>query len=272
MPEGPEAHTIAAHLKQALLGKFITSIRTGARAKQNGLQTVPLPNKIVDIRAYAKKPMFFLASGHIIITALGMTGRWDWTAGKHSHVLFDISQEDGNFLVEENTLYFHDTRGFGSITVVWGQDQLNQFFFNTGPDLLLRELTPDEWRLIFQRDQGNIRNKEICIVLLDQSVVSGIGNYLKSEILYRAHIRPNRQVWTINDNELEALRQAAYATIRESYSHGGLTISDYWGPNGHRGVFPVQVYNRNIDSFGNKIERATFSDKRTSFWVPSLQI
>jgi len=116
-----------------------------------------------------------------------------------------------------------------------------------------------------------IQNKQICDYLLDQKRISGIGNYLRSEILYRSRIRPDRSLKNLSDEELELLRIESIKTVRESYDSHGLTIRSYSDLYGNKGTFICQVYNRTEDPYGNPIRTDTFKDGRTIHWVPSLQ-
>lgn len=261
MPEGPEVRTVADKLRPLLVGKEILKIVIDERAKQTDLRLIEKRAIINEVTSHGKKLFFWLSSGQIIVTSFGMEGRWLINkTGSHSHILLSVGHRRGK---EELQLVYDDTRYFGSVCLITDYDK---FISRFGPDPLAEDISPETWSEIFRRKKG-----QICAVLLDQEVISGVGNYLKSEILYRARIRPDRKVEDLTDEELERIRVETHNAIRESYRHGGLTIRSFWAPDGSAGVFPVQVYNRDYDPEGNEVVRSKCKDGRTTFWVPTVQ-
>ena len=107
--------------------------------------------------------------------------------------------------------------------------------------------------------------------LEDEEMIWELG-YLKSEILYRSKIRPDRVLSSISDDEINTLYNVTLQTIKEAYLAGGLTIKSFWSPDGQRGMFPVHVYKKEIDPLGNSIVAEKFKDGRTSYWVPKIQL
>lgn len=136
-----------------------------------------------------------------------------------------------------------------------------------GPDILEIELTPHEWACIFAKNGG----KKLHDLLLEQKAISGIGNYLKSDICYEARVLPDRRVSSLSQWEVEALRVAAHRIIRESYSYGGLTIKSYWSPDGSAGRYPARVYNRKVDNYGQRIVYEKMGGRGT-YYVPGYQV
>ena len=84
---------------------------------------------------------------------------------------------------------------------------------------------------------------------MDQKVISGIGNYLKAEALYRARIHPLATVGDLDDDDLEALRVASLTCIRQSYAAKGATLRDYRLPDGTPGeaTFEFLCYGNRYD-------------------------
>lgn len=138
---------------------------------------------------------------------------------------------------------------------------------NLGPDILEIELTSHEWACIFAKNGGKV----LHALLLEQKIISGIGNYLKSDICYEARVLPDRKVSSLSPWEVEALRVAAHKIIRESYACGGLTIKSYWSPDGSTGKYPARVYNRRVDNYGQKIVYAKIGGRGT-YYVPGYQV
>ena len=108
--------------------------------------------------------------------------------------------------------------------------------------------------------------------LMDQSLMSGIGNYLKSEILFASRISPHRNIEDITDKELKILYTQARKIIKESYVLGGLSVKDFLNIEGKEGESYklIKVYCKTkID--GKKIKKEKTKDGRTTHWVPELQ-
>jgi len=170
-----------------------------------------------------------------------------------------------------------------------------QFYANTasltvklaelGPDLLATALlysghrpvsgtidpvSPEIW--LQKLRNPRIPNKQVGDFLMEQKYISGIGNYLRAEILYHAKIRPDRALSSLTHLETETLYRYALKTIVESYSYGGLTIENYWSPDGRRGTFPKQVYGKTEDPYGNPVVTNSTKGDRTVHWVPAVQI
>ena len=97
-------------------------------------------------------------------------------------------------------------------------------------------------------------------LLMEQSKISGIGNYLKAEILYDSKIAPHRLCSTLKQEEIIALYNSIInipSAFYQSYL-GGPSIR-------------MHVYNRKKDRLGYNVEKCKTKDQRTSHWVPEIQ-
>src|SRR3989338_5291174 len=102
-------------------------------------------------------------------------------------------------------IYYHDVRRFGFWHVITTQE-LDKKLEELGPDILQqRELPIKDIVKRFRR----YNNQNICIVLMNGKTLSGIGNYIKSEILYRTRVAPLAQVSNISDAVLYQLYHEA---------------------------------------------------------------
>jgi formamidopyrimidine-DNA glycosylase len=117
------------------------------------------------------------------------------------------------------------------------------------------------------------RKKSVCEALMDQSVVCGVGNYVKAEALYRAGISPWRTVDTLSDQEISDLNAAAKQILRQAYADQGASIRDYRTPDGEQGSATLQfmAYGKQEDPSGKKIIREQTPDGRTTHWCPEVQ-
>ena len=116
--------------------------------------------------------------------------------------------------------------------------------------------------------------RSVCEVLMDQRICSGVGNYIKCEVLYRSRISPYRKVKDLSRSEFGKLYSWTKKIIRASYLQGGASIRNYRRLTGEIGdfVFEFEVYAQKQDPNGNSVIREETLDKRTTHWVPSLQL
>jgi formamidopyrimidine-DNA glycosylase len=108
---------------------------------------------------------------------------------------------------------------------------------------------------------------------MNQSVISGIGNYLKAEILYACQISPHRLCKDITAEEYGNLYSACVWLPRLSYKLGGATLATYKDADGKVGEFSRRfaVYNQKTDPYGQTVIKEVTKDKRTTHWVPGVQ-
>lgn len=256
MPEGPEVRTVSDQL-QYLIDNEISAININLPKYVKG--EIKSPCMIKNIYSVGKKLVFYTEDydgiDQYIIFSFGMTGKVQYTNDIHAHVSFEFN----GFRI-----YFVDSRRFGCIEV-FDEKKYNASINKLGPDILAYELDSEMWINIFRKKNRS----KIDAVLLDQAVVSGIGNYLKSEILYHSGILPDRLVKNISDEELETLRYHSHKIINESYNMGGFTIKDFSAPDGSSGGFRPSVYGLKYDPENYKILKT--GTQRNTFYVPEKQ-
>lgn len=271
MPERIEAQVISESLNAKISGLSILSVQISDRARHTNLDSLVPKSKVIKVKSYGKKVIMELSNNQYLITSLGMTGAWSYTNGNHNRVIIDLGRSTGRLSTRTLTIYYQDARNFGNLYLT---NDLKTYLSDLGPDIFLgREvrdsITSQSWLGIFRNPK--IKNWQICKAMMDQTIIAGVGNYLKAEILYRARLAPDRLVSDLQDNELETLRVCTMDIPREVYEYKGLTISTYWSPDGTRGSYPVKVYKRETDDEGNEVVTDTFKDSRTTHWVPDLQ-
>lgn len=290
MPEGPEVHTIADQIGQQIVGKHLVSIQWDQRSKyRNGVNcyddlSLHMPIRIESVNCKGKQIFFELKNMYsvdgveytryfYINCTLGMEGKLIWTRGDHSNLWFEIGDmikgKNVRIGVLEEILYFDDSRHFGNI-IILTETSFNDKLNSIGPDLLSDDISEGEW--LNKSRSPRLHKKQICDFLMEQKYFSGVGNYLKAEILYDAKIKPDRIMGDLSDDELIAIFRSARQKIKESYQSNGLTIRSYLSPDGRMGQFERVVYDKETDPYGNKVIKTVFGDKRTTHWVPSIQI
>lgn len=266
MPEGPEVRKYAMDLAKRVSGKTLREIRllSGRYLSKppGGLECLSdqLPIDIVGVGAHGKFLYWILKDEHSIWNTLGMSGRWSQDRGKHSRVQFVLN--DGN-------IFFDDIRNFGTLKFVRGKFQLIEKLKSLGPDMLAEAVPDQKFVDCLRRKQG----WEITKALMNQSVIAGVGNYIKADSLWLAKISPLRKVEDLSDAELAGLNRAIRQVMLESLSSGGATIKTYKNFDGSKGEYNQRflVYNQKTDPDGNDVIKEQTADGRTTYWCPAVQ-
>jgi formamidopyrimidine-DNA glycosylase len=266
MPEGPECRRYAEALAKRVSGCKLKSIEvlSGRFTKKppSGLETFQedLPVDVVGAGVHGKFIYWILNDEFSIWSTLGMTGQWSSTPSKHARVKFVLNDGD---------VFFNDQRNFGTLKFVRGRYRLIEKLKSLGPDILTDNVTDE----IFMSRIRQREDWQVTKALMDQSIISGIGNYIKSDALWLAKISPKRSVGSLAAVELSNLNRAVQQVARESYEAGGATIQSYEGFDGEIGEYSQRflVYNQERDPDGNEIIRELTEDQRTTHWVPTVQ-
>ena len=267
MPEGPEVKKVVDFLRANCLNKSIVQVKIlSGRYTKKPIENLfnrswcP-PIKIKDVDCKGKFIYFSLQNDVYLFNTLGMTGTWSKSNSKHARVEFVLD--------DESSVYFTDMRNFGTLKFVLSKLELTKKLKSIGPDFLRDGFDPNEFYKLLHKNG----HKTIAQVLMDQKVVSGIGNYLKAECLYAAKISPHRFCCHINEKESNNLFHACKRIIRLSYEMGGATLSTYRQPNGEKGLYSRRfaVYNQKQDPDGYDVIKEKTLDKRTTHWVPNIQ-
>jgi formamidopyrimidine-DNA glycosylase len=211
----------------------------------------------------------------VILNHLGMSGHWIMLEQNKetlniTHPKVEISFED-----EKTIAVFEDTRNFGQFKV-----------YNTHQEVMeyspIRKMGPDGLKIPFPKKEfikklqmKRYENKEIGRVLLDQSLIAGVGNIYKSESLALAKISPLRLVKNLDDNEVERLSKSISTTLQKAVKSMGSTIQTYRTSSGEEasGQNWHKVYAKagmRCDSCGREILRIV-QDKRSTFYCENCQ-
>ena len=267
MPEGPEVKTTVDFLKK-YQNKSLTHFQvvSGRYTKKpihninNPGWNTPLNLESVDCKG---KFIYFSFKGGVhFFSTLGMTGEWSNRITKHTRMKFEFDNDS-------QPLYFNDVRNFGTFKIILTERDLNKKLKSLGPDILNSHVDAELFKVRLNKKP----NWTIARALMDQSVVSGVGNYLKAEILYAAKISPHRLCKDLAVKEIELIAQESFDITRLSYDSGGATIKNYRKPNGKKGLYSQRfaVYNQKTSPCGNEVIKEQTLDKRTTHWVPSVQ-
>ncbi|MEK7569456.1 MAG: DNA-formamidopyrimidine glycosylase [Patescibacteria group bacterium] len=261
MPELPEVETTVRGLKKYIVRKKILDVWTDLSTKdkrQAGNIANPkfFPKfrravrnaKIVSVERRAKNILINLNNGKTILIHMKMTGhllygRYEvrdgkWVPKKEGplgdpfnrfiHVVFSLSGK--------KHLAFSDARKFGKVTLMDTETAHDTKHLNgIGPEPLDKNFT----LVKFKERLSKKLNGKVKSVLMDQSVIAGIGNIYSDEILWRAGVHPLRKVSKIKEGELKSILKATKETLSKGIDLGGDSMSDYRDLLGRRGKFQL---------------------------------
>ncbi len=262
MPELPEVETTVRGLAHVLEGRRIAAVE----ARRPDLRRALPPDlgqrltgaRVTALRRRAKYGLIDTDRGDTLIFHLGMSGRWridPREVEKHDHFL--VTTDDGRCLA------LNDARRFGSLDLE-RTEALDAWppFAALGPEPLT--LGAAELR---RRLKG--RSAAIKLLLLDQSVVAGLGNIYVCEALFRAGIHPRRAGGSVSRARIERLVPAIKAVLEEAIAAGGSSLRDFASPDGALGYFSKSfaVYGREGQpcACGGRIRRIVQGGRSTFY-------
>lgn len=231
MPELPEVETVRRVLSRQLLGLSITDIKINYEkmilCDINYFKKSLIGHKFIDIKRKGKALIFHLDDIYLI-SHLRMEGKYyykniDDEILKHEHVVF--------YLSNGMTLRYHDTRKFGIMTLK-SEDEL----YTTPP---LNDIGPEPWECDGAYLYAKLHTKTIAIKtsLLDQSIISGLGNIYVDEVLFKTHINPHKKSCDINEEDCRNIIKYSRQILECSIKCGGTTIRSYTSSLGVRGGY-----------------------------------
>jgi formamidopyrimidine-DNA glycosylase len=254
MPELPEVETVARGLQLSVVGRRIVSVtlrKTDFMDDPTAIERELPGAKIERVERYGKFMLLQLVGGtaeqitsggssaenrsRALLVHLGMTGSLtthfaEQPLGKHTHVLFGL--DDGR------ELRYTDARRFGRMAYLAGETlaaELRRF----GADPLL--VSAEELAVRIRGSKARIK-----ALLLDQSVLRGVGNIYADESLWSARLHPARSGASLTVKEVELLRRMLQRILRKAIELRGSTISDFVDGDGLAGEYQQhhKVYGR----------------------------
>jgi formamidopyrimidine-DNA glycosylase len=285
MPELPEVETIARGLAMRVTGDVIDSVWLGSKPEPlkspaGDIVAVLERKRIAGVRRVGKHIVLDLDNSTAAesgkrrrsgskhspampgraqwVVHLGMTGRLlicpsDTQVEKHTHAIVKLASG--------RELRFVDPRRFGRLSVT-------DAFRAPGSEPLEVEL--ERFVRLFRARKTPIKS-----ALLNQKLLSGVGNIYADESLFRAGIRPRRRAGSLTREDLRRLYLRLREVLKEAISLGGSSISDYVGANGEEGSFQLQhrVYGREHEPClvcNSAIKRVVIAG-RSSHYCPKCQ-
>lgn len=249
MPELPEVETIRIGLTALLPGKQIGAIAhdwpKGFPNAPSDVQSFAVGAVIQGVRRRAKVLLIDLDTNYTFVIHLKMTGQLVYRdskqrfgAGHPTHSLIgelpDRSTRVTFTFKDGSSLFFNDQRKFGWVRLLPTPEVENlDFFKKVGPEPLAADFSSADF---IQRVQRRAKSG-IKAVLLNQTVVAGIGNIYADEGLWGARIHPKQKVQHIPEGKLNDLYTALQTVLRTSIEKGGSTDRNYVNAEGKRGSY-----------------------------------
>jgi formamidopyrimidine-DNA glycosylase len=266
MPELPEVETIRRQLQAQIVGKTIKSAEVLYPKVVHGLSTAEFVRaltgrKVREIGRQGKLILIRLEGDETLVVHLKMTGRLliqpplnlplqkgekkmaspplgggvRGGVSKSTEVIFTMS--DGTIL------RYDDIRRFGymKLTPTSEEAKLVQKE-QLGIDFFDRAFKVKKFSELIHSRHGS----QIKPLLMDQSLIAGVGNIYAQEACFAARIHPLRKAGSLKDDELNSLYRALQTIMKKAIVHGGTTADDYRDAYGRRGKFAphLKVYSR----------------------------
>ncbi len=281
MPELPEVETIRRGLAQRVLNQKIIQVKLRlpkmVKSPLNEFLNVLEENHFSDVDRQGKLLIFHLANNpdNVMLLHLKMTGQLIYRHGteqvagghpwpsyneelpnKYSHLIFTFANGAH--------LYFNDQRQFGYVELTT-QTQLTKRREKYGIEPLTSRFTRQAFHRLFQN-----RRTQLKALLLNQALISGVGNIYADEICFFARLRPDRPVNTLTSADINQVYDACQTILATAVRHQGTTISDFVTTDGKQGNYAdfLHVYGRteeNCHRCSGNIRKTKVAGRGTHF-------
>ncbi len=250
MPELPEVENLRRGLEKNIVGQKILSVkvnkpklvsgkgnkRSASPAKVRELERGLKGTHITRIDRRAKNLIFEFSGSKFLLVHLKMSGQFVYKSksnknlvegghpievsehklpNKHTHVIFEL---------EKGTLYYNDTRMFGYLLYFADREA-----FEKENHFALLGLEPLDKKFSAKYLEESLKNKsgKIKAVLMEQKIVTGLGNIYADESLFEAHIRPERAASSLKPSEIKLLHTVIIRIIKRATLVGGSSVATY---------------------------------------------
>jgi formamidopyrimidine-DNA glycosylase len=267
MPELPEVETVRQTLIPLVVGKTIqdVSVFWPNIVKRPDVPAFIQQLKGQTIREIGRRGKFlkFIFDDVVLVSHLRMEGRYLYEQkgaprDAHTHIIFSFT--------DETELRYRDVRKFGTMHLFKkGEEEGERPLAQLGPEPFSHTLTIERLKQRLQKT-----NRKMKVVLLDQTVIAGLGNIYVDEVLFRSGIHPERQAHQLTDVEIAKLHTEIISTLQEAIEKGGSTIRTYVNTQGKKGTFQTELYvygrkNEPCKRCGEPIQKITVAGRGTHY-------
>jgi len=273
MPELPEVQTISQDLKENIVGYEIKNIQISKDYKVPKDIQIKLAGlkgkKVLNVNRVAKNIVVKISENEFLVFHLAMTGRILLRSNKEEKdnwvkVVFEISKGD-----KSKYLKFCDMRQFGKIRVI-DKAGLNTLEEKYGVRVLENKISPEDFLKALQSKKTNIKN-----VLLDQSIVSGLGNIYATDALFLSGINPKTSTQDLDLEDSKKLLKNSHDILQEGIKNRGSTLQDkmyvdIFGKSGSQQNH-FKIYGKNTCSVCNSEVVFEKLNGRGTYFCPTCQ-
>jgi formamidopyrimidine-DNA glycosylase len=273
MPELPEVETVRRGLTHLVKGKTIAQVVVSwpkiiERPEVETFALALIGETIQKIERRGKFLLFRLTHW-TLISHLRMEGKYEFfdqsvPADKHTHVIFQFT--DGS------ELHYRDVRKFGRMSLLKNEEVANYGGLKKlGPEPVLPDFSLSDFAQGLKKS-----HKMIKPLLLDQKLVTGLGNIYVDEALWQAKIHPEQGANTLRPEEVQVLHDAIISVLARAVKAGGTTIRTYANALGEAGSFQVELHaygqtDQPCPRCGTPIKKIKVAQRGTHF-CPTCQV
>ena len=285
MPELPEVEIVKKSLKKNVKDKKILDVivtNRNLRFKvEKDFEKILKNRKIQNVNRYAKNIILELNGNIYVIIHLGMTGTFHLIRNniyKNTNLSFYQSKDlpiKHNHIVlvfKKFRVIYNDPRRFGFFKLLKDEESFKLYLKNIGYEPLDKN-----FNLKYLKKNILFRKKCIKSILLDQKIISGIGNIYANEILFHSGLNPRKKGLKLKDFELKYLYKYSKLVLRKAILKGGSSIRDFRNTEGAKGSFQdnFKVYDKDNHNCPNKkcnykIKKINISN-RSTFYCENCQ-
>ena len=227
MPELPEVETIKNELLPHVLGRQITGVnlfweRIVRQPSAGEFRERVIGQRITGLSRRGKYLFFHLGGGEVLVMHMKMTGSLLVDPDNDRFTRAVLRLDNGV------AVHFWDPRKFG---VMWLEADESAVVDKLGPEPLDADFTPEVLAGILRHRAAPVKP-----VLLDQSIIAGIGNMYADEALFEAKIHPMRPAKNLSDAEIRRLYAAIRKVLRKALKNKGASVRNYIRPDGQPGT------------------------------------
>lgn len=233
MPEIAEVETVRNTLKKRILNKPIKSVNVRypkmIESNLEEFKKILVGRSFLDIKRRGKWLIFDLGD-YYLLSHLRMEGKYfiknhEEELNKHEHVIITFT--------DDTDLRYHDTRKFGRMNLIKKED------LEVAEEIAKQGLEPGDKNLTAKYLVDKFKKKRLPIktVLLDQTIISGLGNIYANEVLFAAGIDPLKKACDVSLEEASRIVTESNRIIKAAIKMGGTTIKSYTSSLGVTGRF-----------------------------------
>jgi formamidopyrimidine-DNA glycosylase len=271
MPELPEVEYVARQLRDRLVGRRFAGVRVlwdraVAGTDPRAFEAALVGRRVTGVGRRGKHLLIALDDGDTLVVHRRMSGNLVFSPPAppdepYVRVAFDL--DDGRRLL------YTDPRKFGRLALL-SPAAHETSLAALGPEPLDEEFTP---QALAERLRG--RDRALKALLLDQSVIAGLGNIYADEALYRARLHPLRAGSSLSEDEVAALYAGIRGALETGIAHGGTTFGRHRDVDNEAGtnLEHVEVYRRTgqpCPRCGTPIARIAVAQRGTHY-CPNCQ-